>query len=164
MLRRDFSSTPRERSSGLRVRRGDRYASLLNDMQAKHPVVVAASTLAAEGTVTPETALQAILFEGRRVRTELRCIPGTSYCEVAFFDPAVPSSFDAWGKAHHLTPGELAVLVELCQGGTNDAIAARLFLSSNTVRTHLNRIFRKLGTGSRLETVVLARSAALRLD
>ena len=57
-----------------------------------------------------------------------------------------------------LTPRERAVLTCLAEGtGQRDAIAERLHLSVNTVRTHLQNIMAKLGVHSALEAVALTR-------
>jgi DNA-binding CsgD family transcriptional regulator len=55
-----------------------------------------------------------------------------------------------------LSRAESSVLTELVAGGTNVEIGNRLFISPETVRTHLTRIFKKLGVRSRLEAVVVA--------
>jgi DNA-binding NarL/FixJ family response regulator len=44
-----------------------------------------------------------------------------------------------------LTPRELEVLSAMAQGGSNQAIAAQLFLSKRAVEKHINTIFLKLG-------------------
>ena len=59
------------------------------------------------------------------------------------------------------SPGELAVLKYLQSDLTQREIADELFLSLNTVRTHIRRIYRKLGVASREEAV--ARADALDL-
>lgn len=51
---------------------------------------------------------------------------------------------------------ELAVLRELCNGRSNKAIGEALDLSENTVKFHLKRIFKKLGTDSRAGAVTAA--------
>jgi len=57
-----------------------------------------------------------------------------------------------------LTPRERAVLACLAEGtGQREAIAERLHLSVNTVRTHLQNIMAKLGVHSALEAVALCR-------
>jgi len=60
-----------------------------------------------------------------------------------------------------LTPSELRV-IDLVVGGANNAdIADRLFVSRNTVKTHLTHIFTKLGIATRTE---LAAEAVRRTD
>jgi LuxR family transcriptional regulator, maltose regulon positive regulatory protein len=51
---------------------------------------------------------------------------------------------------------EYAVLRELCSGRSNKAIGEALDLSENTVKFHLKRIFKKLGTDSRAGAVTMA--------
>lgn len=58
-----------------------------------------------------------------------------------------------------LTCRERAVLMCLVEGRGKAEIADELGLSVNTVRTHTNKIFAKLGVHSRLEAVTVARSA-----
>jgi DNA-binding NarL/FixJ family response regulator len=55
-----------------------------------------------------------------------------------------------------LTPRELEVLRLIAHGLSNADIAAELVTSMATVKTHVNRIFRKLGVAERAQAVVLA--------
>ena len=55
-----------------------------------------------------------------------------------------------------LTAKELEVLAHLAELLPTDEIAARMFISVNTVRTHVRNILRKLGAGRRNEAVRLA--------
>jgi two-component system, NarL family, nitrate/nitrite response regulator NarL len=57
---------------------------------------------------------------------------------------------------HQLTRRERTVLVLLMAGAGADAIAARLSVSRNTVRTHVQNILTKLQVHTRLEAVALA--------
>jgi LuxR family maltose regulon positive regulatory protein len=63
--------------------------------------------------------------------------------------------------AQPLTDREREVLRWLATGATNDAIAARLELSPNTVKTHLKRLFEKLDVGTRTAAVARARDLDL---
>jgi DNA-binding NarL/FixJ family response regulator len=59
-------------------------------------------------------------------------------------------------ELEELTPRELEVLRLIAGGKSNADIAAELVTSMATVKTHVNRIFRKLGVAERAQAVVLA--------
>jgi DNA-binding NarL/FixJ family response regulator len=52
-----------------------------------------------------------------------------------------------------LTEREVEILALIVQGLTNPEIAARLFLSNHTVKTHINRIFAKTGSRDRAAAI-----------
>lgn len=58
------------------------------------------------------------------------------------------------GRAQGLTPREAEVLGFVCRGLTNEEIAARSFLSINTVKTYLRGAYRKAGVSSRTRAVL----------
>jgi len=60
-----------------------------------------------------------------------------------------------------LTPTEFQVLRLIGQGKSNDEIAAILFISKNTVRSHIKSIYAKLDTHSRLQLALYAINSAL---
>jgi LuxR family maltose regulon positive regulatory protein len=60
-----------------------------------------------------------------------------------------------------LTARELELLGELPSMRTAEEIAASMFLSVNTVKTHIRGIYRKLGVTNRRDAVVLARRRGL---
>jgi DNA-binding NarL/FixJ family response regulator len=66
------------------------------------------------------------------------------------------------GRLAMLTPREREVLDCLADGAGRSEVAARLHLSANTVRTHLQNLMAKLGVHSTLEAVAVARSARRR--
>ena len=65
--------------------------------------------------------------------------------------PAAPS----------LSPREVEVLRRVGQGLSNPEIGRELFISEATVKTHLLRIFQKLGVGDRTAAVTTAMAAGL---
>jgi DNA-binding NarL/FixJ family response regulator len=64
-----------------------------------------------------------------------------------------PEDGTAAPRAAGLSEKEVVVLVELCHGYTNKQIAARLWLSEQTVKFHLRNVYRKLGIKSRTEAL-----------
>jgi len=60
-----------------------------------------------------------------------------------------------------LTPTEFQVLRLIGQGKSNDGIAEMLFISKNTVRSHIKSIYAKLDTHSRLQLALYAINSAL---
>ncbi len=65
------------------------------------------------------------------------------------------------GAAVRLTASERAVLCFLPSHMTNEEISQALFLSINTVKTHLRSAYRKLGVGSRRAAIGRARQLGL---
>ena len=61
----------------------------------------------------------------------------------------------------NLTPREAEVLSLIGEGLSNREIGERLFLGQATVKTHVNRIFAKIGTRSRAQAVRYAISSGL---
>jgi DNA-binding NarL/FixJ family response regulator len=55
-----------------------------------------------------------------------------------------------------LTQREAEILSLVAQGLTNGEIAERLFLSSHTIKTHINRIFAKTGSRDRVAAISYA--------
>lgn len=75
-----------------------------------------------------------------------------------------PAPFDGNPKAVAalgISPRELAVLQELAAGRSNKEIARRLEVSPNTVKTHVARLYEKLGANRRTEAVGKARELGL---
>ena len=73
-------------------------------------------------------------------------------------------SFDGNPKAQAslgISPRELAVLQELAAGRSNKEIATRLNVSPNTVKTHVARLFEKLGAKRRTDAINRARELGI---
>jgi DNA-binding NarL/FixJ family response regulator len=71
---------------------------------------------------------------------------------------------DVQARFHTLTEREWTILRALTLGKRNDEIASELFISPQTVQTHVRNLLGKLGVHSKLEAVALAvRHGALRV-
>lgn len=68
-----------------------------------------------------------------------------------------PNFLSPHKKYEELSRYEKDVLMALCQGKRNSEIAKQLFLSENTIKYHLKKIYGKLGVSSRSEAIARAR-------
>jgi DNA-binding CsgD family transcriptional regulator len=83
---------------------------------------------------------------------------------VRVFAAPAPVAFDGNPKAQAelgLSERELQVLHELAAGHSNKEIAARLHVSPNTIKTHVARLFEKLGAKRRTEAIHRARELGI---
>jgi DNA-binding CsgD family transcriptional regulator len=75
-----------------------------------------------------------------------------------------PRPFDGNPKALAslgISPRELAVLHEIAAGRSNKEIATQLHVSPNTVKTHVARLFDKLGAKRRTDAINTARELGI---
>ena len=128
-------------------------ASRVGDERTAHLRLLAALEQAA-----PRRALRPFFDAGPDIRelvaTEvgrLGLFDGFATEVLAAIPPASPSTMA------ELTPRELQLLRELPSMETVEEMARSLFVSVNTVKTHLRSVYRKLGVTSRREAVVAAR-------
>jgi DNA-binding CsgD family transcriptional regulator len=83
---------------------------------------------------------------------------------VRVFAPPRPAAFDGNPQAIAalgISPRELEVLQALAAGLANKQIARQLAVSPNTVKTHVARLFEKLGAQRRTEAIRKARELGL---
>jgi DNA-binding CsgD family transcriptional regulator len=74
-------------------------------------------------------------------------------------DPFVPD--DTKREALGITPREFEILELIAQGMSNREIAAKLYVSENTVKTHSSRVFDKIGAKRRTQAVQLGKQFGL---
>lgn len=78
------------------------------------------------------------------------------------FPLAAPSArSDAVERAAALSERERDVVILLAQGLSNAAIGERLWITEGTVKTHVGRVFTKLGCDNRVQVALLAHQAGL---
>jgi LuxR family transcriptional regulator, maltose regulon positive regulatory protein len=113
----------------------------------------------------PDDACRVFLDAGQPIRSAITVlVPPTSHSAgfagriLERFDTQLPHAEAAPDQAEVLlTDSEIAVLRFLPSHLTNQEIAEALFLSINTVKTHLRSAYRKLGVASRRAAIARAR-------
>jgi len=117
----------------------------------------------------PEDACGPFLLAGPAVRSALTVLINPSN-RCAAFAGKILDRFDGRlarpagsQPAGLLTDSEMAVLRFLPSHMTNQEIAESLFLSINTIKTHLSSVYRKLGVANRRQAIAQARRLDLLL-
>ncbi len=117
----------------------------------------------------PEEACGPFVLAGPPVRSALTVLISPSARCAGFasrildrFDGRLPRPTGSHPAAL-LTDSELAVLRFLPSHMTNQEIAEALFLSINTIKTHLSSVYRKLGVANRRQAIAQARRLDLLL-
>ncbi len=117
----------------------------------------------------PEDACGPFVAAGPAVRSALTVLITPSSRSASFagrildrFDGRLPRQASAQPAAL-LTDSELAVLRFLPSHMTNQEIAESLFLSINTIKTHLSSVYRKLGVANRRQAIAQGRRLELLL-
>ena len=72
---------------------------------------------------------------------------------------ASPKALSAWLDRFGLTDRERDIVTRLIDGQSNRRMADELFLSHQTVKNYVSRIYRKLDVSSRVELIVALRKA-----
>ena len=151
----------------------DRIAALLAAVVARRRLTQGqeAAELLAEALALaePDDACGAFVTAGSAVRSALTVLISPSSRCAGFagrildrFDGRLPRPASAQPAAL-LTDSELAVLRFLPSHMTNQEIAESLFLSINTIKTHLSSVYRKLGVANRRQAIAQGRRLELLL-
>jgi DNA-binding NarL/FixJ family response regulator len=109
----------------------------------------------ARAYVLRTTPVEDVLETVRMVANGHVVLPGTA--TLGFVEPGTQRRADS----RPLSARELDILELLAHGFTNRQIAERLLLSVETVKTHVERLFRRLGAADRAEAVALGFRAGL---
>lgn len=132
------------------ARRGDDALVLARELRdgplvlyTDGPGMAAAAAVRAPGFV-PKSAPPHVLIEAVR-----RVAGGGRFSDEQFAERTP-------GKAARLSPREREILGLLADGLTGAEIARQLFLSSETVRTHVRNATQKLGARTRTQAVAIA--------
>lgn len=152
----------------------DRIAALLAALVAHRRLGQSAEAAellsAALALAEPDDAYGPFLVAGPPVRSALTALISPS-SRFASFAGRILDRFDGRQARHSgaqppalLTDSELAVLRFLPSHMTNQEIAEALFLSINTIKTHLSSVYRKLGVANRRQAIAQGRRLELLLE
>jgi len=125
-------------------------------------VLLTMHTADAQVFAAMEAGASAFLGKETRGQEVIRVVMHAAAAPRSFVSPGLTGSMLRRGAAAatRLTPREQQILQLVADGlGTSD-IARRLYLGESTLKTHLNRIFRKLGVSNRTQAL----AAAIRLE
>jgi DNA-binding NarL/FixJ family response regulator len=73
---------------------------------------------------------------------------------------ATPDTRPEAGPTRALSSREAEIMTLIAAGNTNGQIAASLVLTEKTVKNHVNRLYAKLGAGSRADAIARWTTAA----
>jgi LuxR family transcriptional regulator, maltose regulon positive regulatory protein len=120
-------------------------------------------TFVDEGTAMGD--LLAEVFNTRqRSRRNAPIIPARYFAKLLTAlgqDAAAPAAAADGRLPETLSERELEVLALIAAGRSNQEIAGKLFVSTSTVKTHINNLYRKLAARSRIQAVASAREMGL---
>jgi DNA-binding NarL/FixJ family response regulator len=147
---------------------GDRPKVLMLTTFDLDEYAFAALKAGASGFLLKDVPPAELLFAIRAVHSGDSVVaPSTTRRLIDRFVPMLSDGPDAAGSGSSvadlagLTEREREVLVQVAAGLSNAEIAARLFVSEATVKTHVGRILGKLGLRDRVQAVVLAYETGL---
>lgn len=128
---------------------------LTADTDKRHHAQAAAA--GAAGIITKSAQPLEIIDAIRRVHAGELALPAREMIELLrLAGQERQREQDVQSTLAQLTPREREVLAALAEGLDNKAIAERLFISPNTVRTHVVKVLGKLGVESRLQAAIVA--------
>jgi DNA-binding NarL/FixJ family response regulator len=107
--------------------------------------------IGAHGWLTRQASIDDVAAAVRQVAAGKNCSPRSATAVASPDELAI----------ERLTQRERAIVRLIATGRGNGAIAEALGISANTVRTHVQNVMAKLGVGSRMAVVAIARRTAL---
>jgi DNA-binding NarL/FixJ family response regulator len=122
----------------------------------------AALKAGASGFLLKDVPPQELLFAIRSVHSGDSVVaPSTTRRLIDRFVPLLESPVAPPPELAQLTEREREVLIQMAAGLSNAEIAAKLFVSEATVKTHVGRILAKLGLRDRVQAVVMSYESGL---
>lgn len=118
--------------------------------------VFAAIRAGAGGFLTKDASSDEIAAAIRAVHEGDAVLAPRATASILDFVARAPAPHDAEQLLEGLTPREREVLMLLITGASNEQVAERLYLTGNTVKTHVRSILGKLDLPDRVHVVIWA--------
>lgn len=71
-------------------------------------------------------------------------------------EESLETGFDAFCKKYEITRREAEIIIEICKGKSNRQISEELFITLQTVKDHIYRIYTKTGVNNRVQLTNMA--------
>ncbi|MFZ2561163.1 MAG: response regulator transcription factor [Corynebacterium variabile] len=130
---------------------------LLKDADPEDLIDAVRTVGEASAVISPKATARLLrqVREGGDAGAGQEAVPGAA-SSAAPVAPVAPGPEDDLGLVDPLTPREREILVLMATGASNQEIAARLFVSLPTVKTHVGRVLAKTGSRDRVHAVLFA--------
>jgi len=139
----------------------DLLAQLVAAGASSRFVVVAAEVDATLAREVTQLGIHAVILNSSRISDAVGVLRHVSRGRTSF-PAAMLERLSERPDTRGLSSRQLEVLEELALGRSNDEIARRLFISTNTVKFHLRTIYERLGVHNRVEAAQLLASQRVR--
>ena len=116
--------------------------------------VFAAIRAGASGFLTKDASSDELAAAIRAVHAGDAVVAPRATASLIDFVARVPEPVDTEALLARFTPRERDVLLAMLTGASNEVIADRLYLTGNTVKTHIKSILAKLGLPDRVHVVI----------
>ncbi len=117
-------------------------------------VVLATSVDGQLARAVMQYGIQAVILKSSPMADAVQVLQHVAQGRTSF-PPTLLERLSERPETHGLSMRQLEVLEELAKGRSNDEIARRLFISTNTVKFHLRAIYERLGVHNRVEAAQL---------
>jgi two-component system response regulator DevR len=124
-------------------------------------VVLTMSNMPEHVRASMQSGASAHVDKSAPISEVLQAIRESADKPLSFTARRMTESIIAKNRAIGLTPRELEILEKLPTGDTVQEIAAQLFVTESTVKTHLSAVYKKLGATNRVQAINAARKLGL---
>lgn len=124
-------------------------------------VVLTMSNMPEHVLASMQSGASAHIDKAAPIGEVLEAIRVSAHRPLTFTARRLTEAVEAKNRTVGLTPRELEILEKLPTGDTVLEIAAQLFVTESTIKTHLSSVYKKLGATNRVQAINAARRAGL---